>query len=288
MTHAVVRIEEIRPDPNQPRKYFKKPALDALARSIELVGQLTPIHVRKLPKSDDHRFEIIDGERRWRAHQIAGLKTIKVTIEEGEPDDRRRHLLSTISNFHREGHTHMEISDALQYQRSLGETVGALCENLAKSEGWVYQYLGLQRLAPELRDKLHPDAREDDLLRFSEAVVIASVPVEHQVDLYRDCGKQDRGGRLTFLRTRAAALQGKERIGRAPRLAEREAKLDNCVSALCRHMDFMLDLKERDFEVMLLAAEPDQLKRMLERLTKLRGDIGIMLVALERARKKAA
>ena len=286
MNPALVPLDEIRPDPNQPRKYFKKTSLNALARSIELVGQLTPISVRRLPRGEKHKFEIIDGERRWRACAIAKRAKIKVTVEEAELDARQRHLLSTISNFHREGHTHPEISDALQYQRASGESVSSLAENLAKSESWIYQYLSLQQLCPELRDKMQPDVPKRDQLRFGEAVVLASLSPDQQRKLWHDCRKLDRVERLSTMRRRAAAYQGKERIGRPPRASEHRANLDRAVGTLCRQIDAVLDLKQNDFEMMLLSAEPSALRGMGERLKKLRADIGIMMTAIERAALK--
>jgi ParB family chromosome partitioning protein len=286
MTHAVVPISDVRPDPNQPRKYFKRSAINALARSIELVGQLTPISVRRLPLGEKHKFEIIDGERRWRACSIANRTTIKVDVEEADLDERQRHLLSTISNFHREGHTHAEISDALQYQRQRGESVASLAENLAKSEPWVYQYLSLQRLAPEFRDLLSPDLPKRDQLRFGEAVVLASLTIEQQIDLWNVCRRLDRVERISVMRKRAAEFQGKERLGRPKRRAEHRVNLDRAVGALCRQIDAVLELKQSEFEMMLLSAEPEQLDGMSERLNKLRSDIGIMAVAVERATVK--
>jgi ParB/RepB/Spo0J family partition protein len=290
MSLLTVRLEEVRPDPKQPRTYFKKSALQALARSIQLAGQITPIHVRKLPAGEQHRYEIIDGERRWRAHRIAGKKTIKATVEEAELDDRRRHLLSTISNFQREGHTHMEISDALAYQRSLGESAPVLAENLAKSEGWVYQYLSLQKLSPDMRDKLHPETDDDELLRVSEALVLASLTHAQQHEVYRQSRRQERGARLNFMRARAATLQGKERFGRPSHAAEREASIERKFYALMRQMDLVLDLKERDFETMLSAAEPQRVKALEARLAKLESDAAVMLAAVRRAKthRKAA
>jgi ParB/RepB/Spo0J family partition protein len=289
-SHEIVDIVDIRPDPNQPRKYFKKAALESLARSLVLVGQLQPISVRRLARGEKHRFEIIDGERRWRASKIANRTTITVSIEEAELDERQRHLLSTVSNFHREGHTHPEISDALQYQRARGATPAELAENLARSESWVYQYLSLQALAPEIREKFHPETPKTDQLRFGEAVVLASLTHEQQRDLWQECRSLDRESRIVVMRQRAAAYQGRERLGRPIKRSEHRARLDRAIGRLCSHVDVLLELKEREFEQMLHAAEPAQLNRLTDQLTKLRADIGIMASAIENAagRMKAA
>lgn len=287
MSDTVCKVSDIRPDQKQPRKYFKASALKALARSLQLVGQRTPIEVKPL-RGGDHKFEIIDGERRWRACQIAGIKTCRITVAEGEIDARKQHLLSTISNFHREGHTHLEISDALAYQRSLGESVPVLAENLDKSESWIYQYLMLQRLAPTLKEKMHPEFDDSARIRFAEAVVLSSLPKEQQIAVFNEALEYDRGDRLPLYRKRAESVQGRERVGRPMRTTERVARYDSFVTALNRHFDVALDLRQKEFEQMLKAAPVAQVERLIGRLQKLRDDIGVMLQSVARVQQKKA
>jgi ParB family chromosome partitioning protein len=282
MSDTIVKVSEVRPDPRQPRKYFNEAALKSLARSLQLVGQRTPISVKPL-QGDSHRFEIIDGERRWRACQLAGMETIRVTVEEQPLDRRRQHLLSTISNFHREGHTHIEISDALFYQKSLGASVGELAENLAKSESWVYQYLGLQSLAADLKDKMQPDVDADVQIRFAEAVVLASLPQEKQRALYREGRRFERGERIVFYRKRAGLVQGRVRTGRPMRPSEQTNRYASFVKSMNHYLDVALDLKEKEFEQILRSAKPQEVDRLTERLQKLRDDIGIVLDVAKRA-----
>lgn len=283
-THEIVDLVDIRPDPNQPRKYFKKAALESLARSLELVGQLTPISVRRLPRGEKHRFEIIDGERRWRASKIANRTTISVSIEEAELDERQRHLLSTVSNFHREAHTHPEISDALHYPRSLGATIAELAENLSRAPSRGFTSISACRDSRLSCARCSiPSCRRRSQLRFGEAVVLASLTEEQQRLLWVDARRLDRVERLLFLRSRAAACQGRERLGRAPHKGEHRRNLDRAVGSLCRKVDELLELKECEFETMLQVAEPEQLLRLNEQLTKLRDDIGIMAIAIANA-----
>lgn len=287
MSTTIAKISEIRPDPKQPRKYFKQSALKALARSLQLVGQRTPIEVKRL-HGGKHSYEIIDGERRWRACQIAGIDTLRITVAEGEIDPRKQHLLSTISNFHREGHTHIEISDALAYQRSLGETVPVLAENLDRSEAWIYQYLMLQRLTPELKEKMHPECDDAQRTRFQEGVVLASLPSGEQQAIFEDGLRYERGERLPLYRKRAESVQGRVRVGRQMRPTERVTRYDNFVTTLNRHFDIALDLRQKEFEEMLKTAPKDQVEKLIVRLQKLRDDIGVMLASVARAQQKKA
>lgn len=250
-TDLRVPVSECRPDPKQPRTHFNKRALKSLGMSIQEVGQRTPIEVRRLPKGDTHRFEIIDGERRWRACQEAGIKTIRICIEERQLEHHEQHLLSVISNFHREDHTHMEISQALQYQYAAAQgdqrkgIVRRLAASMGKTESWVYQYLNLQNLTEELQDKLHPETQESELIRFNEAQVLASLKAEDQPFVYAEMLKLPVHRRLNFLRKRAVELTGKERAPGRPRDVKRH--IDRFVARLQADMELVMDLKQADF-----------------------------------------
>src|SRR5579863_4617216 len=80
-----LRLEAIRPNPFQPRTHFDEASLDDLAASIQEVGVLQPILVREVATSPNE-FELVAGERRWRAARKAGLETIPAIIQDGTSD----------------------------------------------------------------------------------------------------------------------------------------------------------------------------------------------------------
>ncbi len=90
-------VESISPNPKQPRRRFDDEALSALAESLGERGVLQPVLVRPKP---DGTYELIAGERRWRASQIAGLKTIPALVR--SPDDAASLELALIENMARE------------------------------------------------------------------------------------------------------------------------------------------------------------------------------------------
>ncbi|MBM3847933.1 MAG: ParB/RepB/Spo0J family partition protein [Verrucomicrobia bacterium] len=102
-----VSIDRVRPSPNQPRKDFEPVALEELSESIKTQGILQPLLVRR--KADG--FEIIAGERRWRAAQLAGLKEVPVLVRDA--DDRSLLELALIENLQRENLNPIE--EALGY-----------------------------------------------------------------------------------------------------------------------------------------------------------------------------
>src|SRR4030095_441023 len=93
----LMELDKLRPNPRQPRETFDTTALESLAESIRRVGVLQPIVVRR--RGDD--FEIIAGERRWRAARMAGLREIPISVRE-EPSDGAMLELALLENVQRE------------------------------------------------------------------------------------------------------------------------------------------------------------------------------------------
>ena len=120
-------ISKVEPRSEQPREYFDQEALEALADSIRQYGLIQPITVRKL---DSGYYQIIAGERRWRASRLAGLTEVPVRVIEA--DDRRTAELALVENLQREDLNPIE--EALGY-KSLIEEYGLTQEEASKSVG---------------------------------------------------------------------------------------------------------------------------------------------------------
>ena len=124
-----IKIIQIEPNRNQPRKKFDEEALEDLAESIKKYGVIQPIIVCK---KDDY-YQIIAGERRWRASKIAGLKEIPAIIR--EDDERVNSEISLIENMQRE--------DLNPYEKALG--IRTLIDNYGLSQEIVAKKLGKSR-----------------------------------------------------------------------------------------------------------------------------------------------
>ena len=122
-----VAVDSITPNPRQPRRTFDDDALDELAASITEVGLLQPVVVRSLGGS---RYELIMGERRWRASQRAGLDSIPAIVRATHDDDMLRDAL--MENLHRQQLDPLE--EAAAYQQLLDD-FGATHEQLAQKVG---------------------------------------------------------------------------------------------------------------------------------------------------------
>lgn len=143
-----VAIDKLKPSPFQPRTQFEKPQLEELAQSIKSSGILQPIVARKSGASG---FEIIAGERRWRAAQIAGLHEVPVILKEF--NDRETLELALIENIQRQDLNPMEEAEA--YQR-LGDefqlTQQQIAEKVGKERATVANAIRLLQLPLEVRD----------------------------------------------------------------------------------------------------------------------------------------
>ncbi len=142
-----IPIEKLNPNPNQPRQNFEKAPLDELANSIREKGVIQPILVRK---QDDGEFEIIAGERRWRAAQLAGLKEVPAVIKNSE--DQEVLELALIENIQRENLNPVEEAEAYEYLiKKYNLTQGDLAKKVGKERATVANVLRLLQLQPGVR-----------------------------------------------------------------------------------------------------------------------------------------
>lgn len=147
----MVDVQRMRPLPNQPRKTFNDEALDELAESIKARGLLQPIVVRD-PDGDGH-YEIIAGERRWRAAQRAHIHQVPVIVREF--DDVTALEIAIIENIQREQLNAWEEGEA--YRRLIdehGHTQEALARTVGKSRSHVANLMRLRNLPLPVHDWL--------------------------------------------------------------------------------------------------------------------------------------
>ena len=143
-------IYKVEPNPDQPRREFDEVELQALADSISVHGVIQPITVREMPNG---YYQIIAGERRWRASRLAGLSDVPVVVIEA--DDRKAMELALIENLQRQDLNVVE--EALGYQTLIEEyklTQEEAAERVGKSRPAVANTLRLLTLCPEVLEML--------------------------------------------------------------------------------------------------------------------------------------
>jgi ParB family chromosome partitioning protein len=147
---AEIDVEKITPNPKQPRTVFDEDAMDELVHSVKEIGLLQPIVVRRL---EDDRFELVMGERRWRATQAAGLATIPAIVRETSDDDMLRDAL--LENLHRSQLNPLE--EAAAYQQMLddfGCTQEVLATRIGRSRPQISNTLRLLKLPASVQRRV--------------------------------------------------------------------------------------------------------------------------------------
>lgn len=171
-----VALEDIYPNATQPRTYFDETALNELAQSIKNLGVIQPITLRK----DGDKFEIISGERRYRASKIAGLTSIPAYIR--LVNDQELLEMALVENIQREDLDAIEV--ALTYQRLL-EEIGLTQENLSsrvgKERSTITNSLRLLRLSPEIQNAI----RSGEISAGHGRAIISVEDAELQQELFK-------------------------------------------------------------------------------------------------------
>ncbi len=144
-------VEKIVPQKGQPRQRFDAPKLDELAASIREHGLIEPLVVRRMPGGD--KFELIAGERRWRALQRAGVRDALVVVKDVSAEAAFE--LALIENVQREDLNAIELAEAYdRLVRDHGYTQEALAERLGKDRTTIANIIRLLKLPPRVRAKV--------------------------------------------------------------------------------------------------------------------------------------
>ena len=177
-----IEISQIHPNPNQPRRIFDEDALQELATSIRQLGIIQPITVRKM---DEGTYQIIAGERRWRASQQAGLQKIPayvVTVE-----DQNAMEMALVENIQREDLNAIEIALAYQHlAEASGMTQEKISERVGKSRTAVTNYMRLLKLPAQVQMALKNHEIE---MGHARALLAIDSPSQ-QIKLFREVQQQ--------------------------------------------------------------------------------------------------
>jgi ParB family transcriptional regulator, chromosome partitioning protein len=247
----IVPVDHIEPNPEQPRMVFEQEALDELAASIREHGVLQPILVRPL---GPNTYQIVAGERRWRASRQAGLDTIPALIE--EIDDDTALEISIIENLQREDLSPLD--EAAMYDRMIhehGYSIRKLADKLGKDKGYLENRLRLADAPPEVRELV--SLRKDSL---SHAYELMKVDDQKK---RRKLAEQVARGELTLIKLREK-IEGRQ--PREPRLLEDEFEVV-APSPAEREADEAAELWDRDEAVAVQPITDDSLVNAKQNLT---------------------
>ena len=179
---TVMRVADIEPNRDQPRREFDQEALEELSNSIRELGIIQPITLRKV---DSGRYQIIAGERRWRASQIAGLQKIPAYIVSVE--DRNVMEMALVENIQREDLNAIEIALAYQHlAEATGMTQAKISDRVGKSRAAVTNYLRLLKLPAQVQMALKNHEIE---MGHARALLAIDSPSQ-QIKLFREVQQQ--------------------------------------------------------------------------------------------------
>ena len=173
---AKLSIEQVSPNPYQPRTNFNKSELKELSESIKQYGIIQPLTVRKIA---DNKYQLISGERRYKASKMAGLRTLPVYIKQAEDNEMLE--LALIENIQREDLDPIEIG--VSYKTLIDElkiTQEKLSEKIGKKRSTISNYIRLLQLHPIIQAGLR-----DFILTIGHAKPLLSlINQDKQLEIY--------------------------------------------------------------------------------------------------------
>jgi len=178
-----IDIDKIDPNPNQPRREFDEDALKELASSIKEIGIIQPITLRQMP---DGRYQIIAGERRWRASQLVGLKAIPAYIRTVEDENVME--MALVENIQREDLNAIEIALAYQHLVENSQlTQEKVSERVGKSRTAVTNYLRLLKLPAPIQMAL----KDKDIDMGHARALLSLDSPSQQIKLFKEICKEN-------------------------------------------------------------------------------------------------
>lgn len=253
-------IEKLVPQKRQPRQRFENDGLDDLAGSIREHGLIEPLVVRRREGTD--QFEIVAGERRWRAAQRAGLREVTVVVRDVSARDA--YELALIENVQREDLDAIEFAEALQRLiEEHGYTQERLAERVGKDRSTITNALRLLKLPEAVRDKViegelsegharallgAPDDAE--LAELAEKVLRGHLSVRQTEALVRASKRKSEGG-----------SRGGKVSGKTPAVRDLELRLERKLGTRCEVHD-----KDGKGEIVVRYSSFDELDRLLDLL----------------------
>jgi ParB family chromosome partitioning protein len=256
----VCPLERIAPQSGQPRQHFDTRKLDELAQSIREHGLVEPLVVRRVAGHGD-KFELVAGERRWRALQRAGIREALVVVRDVTPKEAFE--LALIENVQREDLNPIELAEAFdRLMRDHGFTQEALAARVGKDRTTIANALRLLRLPPRIRARVVAGELSEGHARALLGAADAGMIEELSERVLR--GKLSVRATEALVRQRAGKngeARRRQRDGKSPVVRDLEARL-------ARALGTKVEVRDRGNkgEVVIPYGDLDALDRILDKL----------------------
>jgi ParB/RepB/Spo0J family partition protein len=251
--------EILMPMPGQPREHFSEESINRLADGIRGVGQVYRGIIRRHPSIPGF-YEIVDGERRWRAVKLVPGRKYRATLVEIS-DRAVQFLVAVVANFQREQHTPLELSRSIEYMHEeMGMPMDKVAEVIGFKVKWAEKMLGLRFLIPEVRKMLDPSLDKKEQLPVVAAITISEKAPDEQLALAQ------RVMQKVIPATKVAKVARREAVERgapAPRTRAvtpfmRWASIQNGAAKISTDAEELAtNLKDRDYIADAMSSRPN-------------------------------
>jgi len=261
-----LRVSDIRANPSQPRQVFDESALDELADSIRTRGVLQAILVRPDPKTSG-KYQIVAGERRWRAAKRAGLETIPAVVK--DMDELELLEIGIIENVQRTDLNPMEEAEAYgALIKRFGRTQEGLAESVGKSRAHIANTLRLLKLPDPVRELV----REHKLSAGHARAILMAPDPENAAEIVVNRGLSVRDAEALVKKARDAdVIETKSAV--AALANEKDVDTAALEANLTRTLGLAVDIRHRanGGELRIKYRDLEQLDDVCRRLTAKRG-----------------
>lgn len=266
-TISEIPIEQIEANPNQPRREFDETALNELANSIREIGIIQPITLRQV---EDNKFQIIAGERRWRASQIAGLRAMPAYIRTIKDENVME--MALVENIQREDLNAIEIALAYEHlMTNTGMTQEKVAERVGKSRTAITNHLRLLKLPAQVQMSLQN--KEIDMGHARALLAIDSPSL--QVKLFKEIQKNAYSVRqveemVQKLKSGEDVVSGKKKIASRNQLPEEYIALKEHISDFFKTKVQLTCSSNGKGKISIPFANEEELERIMNMFDKLK------------------
>ncbi len=293
LTLAYIAISKIRRFAGQPRQEFDEEELLGLANSIKEIGLQNPISVIPVIGDPAHDFELLDGERRLRAHHLLGLSHIQVYIRSNMPRNQQ-FALSVAANFCRVGHTPIETARALKIivddfvkngvdgeclsREECLERAANIC---GRSVAWASQHLSLLHLCLEVQTMV-----QKKRISFQIGMALSGIKEEFQIKMAKHilASELDQRKALSYIRTeRSPEILGSHGRNRKP--SDDYVIIMTGVKKANKEFDLLLDTSMKKLKEAFNNRAPEDLETLIFKLRGLSQQASLFADNLESIKK---
>ncbi|MEK7646570.1 MAG: ParB/RepB/Spo0J family partition protein [Patescibacteria group bacterium] len=282
-----VPVRLVRPMKGQPRKYFDPEQLREFGENLKEQGQIQPAIVKRLEHPDEKGclYELISGERRWRASQMAGIPDLKIIVREGI-NDVDQFVEAVIANCHDVDLTTLETMQSVGYLFQCGKTDAEIGKIFGKkSPLWAYQHRRALTLHPGVLKLLGPETQEEKRIPLTSAILLIGIPQEEQMgfaEMISETGMSAK--QVNHLVKNRLAQCGVARKSRSSEEFESALKFFMRTNA---ELELYIDHSDGRIANMFKNRSPEQISTFLRLVKDCNDNLGVVLAAFKEETQKS-